>query len=84
MESQQRPKNLTPSLLWGDLAARATSGEAHMMDSCVDFKNYFGQQESFSLRFCYKGIPPRHKPSRRRHTTHGGIDVSKECKVLRP
>jgi hypothetical protein len=26
MESQQRPKNLTPSLLWGDLAARATSG----------------------------------------------------------
>ena len=47
MESQQRPKNLTPSLLWGDLAARATSGEAHMMDSIVTFKNYFGLKESF-------------------------------------
>jgi hypothetical protein len=41
MESQQRPKNLTPSLLWGDLAARATLGEAHMMDSIGLFKSYF-------------------------------------------
>jgi hypothetical protein len=53
MESQQRLKNLTPSLLWGDLAARATLGETHMMDSCFRFKNYFGQGESFLLIFGY-------------------------------
>ena len=43
MENQQRPKNLTPSLLWGDLAARATLGRPHMMDSFVIFKNFFGR-----------------------------------------
>ena len=47
MENQQRPKNLTPSLLWGDLAARATLGEAHMMDSCGSFKTYFGLEANF-------------------------------------
>jgi hypothetical protein len=53
MESQQRLKNLTPSLLWGDLAARATLGETHMMDSRLRFKNYFGHGESFLLIFGY-------------------------------
>ena len=67
MESQQRPKNLTPSLLWGDLAARATLGRSHMMDSNVIFKNYFGLPPSFSLIFCYEGIPPRQQPGCRRY-----------------
>ena len=49
MESQQRPKNLTPSLLWGDLAARATLGEPHMMDSFVIFKNFFGLRDILLL-----------------------------------
>jgi hypothetical protein len=33
-------------LLWGDLAARATLGEVHMMDSLVVFKRFFGLSRS--------------------------------------
>ena len=77
MESQQRPKNLTPSLLWGDLAARATSGEAHMMDSCVTFKNYFGQRIIFSLIFRCKALPACHQPRDCGHTAHGGVNIGK-------
>jgi hypothetical protein len=40
-------------LLWGDLAARATLGEPHMMDSFVVFKSFFGSSRSFSLIIAY-------------------------------
>jgi hypothetical protein len=80
MESQQRLKNLTPSLLWGDLAARATLGELHMMDSRLRFKNYFGQGQSFSLIFFLwlrwsKILPPRHQTRDSGKQAHRGIDI---------
>jgi hypothetical protein len=53
LEGRQRLKNLTPSLLWGDLAARATLGGLHMMDSSVVFKGFFGLDKSFSLIIAY-------------------------------
>ncbi len=84
MESQQRPKNLTPSLLWGDLAARATSGEAHMMDSDVTFKNYFVSEKSFSLIFCIKALPACQQPRCCGHATYSGVNIGKYREVLRP